>query len=316
MSNDTKRQLTIAVIIVLLAAVSGIQDMRFFAASNIRDIAINSSYVVLVAVGMLGIIITGEIDVSTGAVLAICGAIAGNLAKGGYHPVVFIGAAVGAGCLLGLVNSLLVVKARIPAIVATLGTLSVFRGSFILITKGKWVTNLPESILQFGRGQMLGIPASIWIAFFVFAVAAVVLRYTRYGRNIFSLGSNGSAAHLAGIATQRVKASTFIVSGGLTGLASVIFAGLYGSIQSNTGTGLEMTAIASVVVGGASINGGSGTALGTVFGAVLITMISTVLVFNQIDAYWEQSVHGLLILCAVGYYSFVTAKSRRPAITR
>ncbi len=102
-----------------------------------------------------------------------------------------------------------------------------------------------------------------------------------------------------------------MVSGGLNGLASVIFAGLYGSIQSGTGTGLEMTAIASVVVGGASINGGSGTALGTVFGAILITMISTVLIFFQISAYWEQAVHGLLILFAVGYYSVATGRVKR-----
>lgn len=316
MSSDGRRQLTIAVLIAVLTVASGIKDPGFFAMSNIRDMAISASYIVLVAIGMLGIVITGEIDVSTGAVLAICGAVAGELAKSGSHPVVFIAAAVACGCILGLINGLLVVKGRIPAIVATLGTLSVFRGCFILVTKGKWVTNLPPSILQFGRGQALGIPVSILIAVLVFIAAACVLRYTRYGRNIYSLGSNASAAHLAGIATQKVKASTFVIAGGLNGLASVIFAGLYGSIQSSTGTGLEMTAIASVVVGGASINGGSGTALGTVFGAILITMISTVLIFFQISAYWEQAVHGLLILVAVGYYSLATGKSHRPATTR
>ncbi len=316
MSNDRKRQITIAVLIVVLTIASGIKDPSFFALSNIRDMAISSSYVVLVAMGMLGIIITGEIDVSTGAVLAICGAIAGELAKHDFHPLLFVAAAMAAGCVLGLINGLLVVKARIPAIVATLGTLSVFRGCFLLVTKGRWVTNLPPSILQFGRGEVLGIPISIAIALLVSVIAGIVLRYTRYGRNIFSLGSNASAAHLAGIDTGQVRASTFVISGALNGLAAIIFAGLYGSIQSGTGTGLEMTAIASVVVGGASINGGSGTALGTVFGAILITMISTVLVFFQISAYWEQAVHGLLILFAVGYYSLATLKSRRTAIAR
>lgn len=316
MSNDRKRQLTIAVLIVILTVASGIKDPGFFAAANIRDMAVSASYVVLVAIGMLGIIITGEIDVSTGAVLAISGAIAGELAKSGCHPIVFVAAAIACGCLLGLINGLLVVKMRIPAIVATLGTLSVFRGCFILATKGKWVTNLPPEILQFGRGQFLGIPISILIAIAAAVVAGVILRSTRYGRNVYSLGSNASAAHLAGISTQWVKASTFVIAGGLNGLAAVVFAGLYGSIQSSTGTGLEMTAIASVVVGGASINGGSGTALGTVFGAILITMISTVLIFFQISAYWEQAVHGLLILLAVGYYSLATGKSSRPAISQ
>lgn len=316
MSNDRRRQFAIAALIVLLILASGARDAGFFGLGNIKDMAISSSYVILAALGMLAIIITGEIDVSIGAVLAISGAIAGELAKGGHAPVVFVGAAVLAGMALGLVNGLLVVRLRIPAIVATLGTVSVFRGAYILVTRGKWVTGLPPSILAFGRGQILGVPASICIAAVVFLLAAVALRFTRYGRNILCVGSNPSAAHLAGIDVDRTRCSVFVLAGGLVGLASVIFAGLYGSIQSSTGNGLEMTAIAAVVVGGASINGGSGTALGTVLGAVLITMISTVLIFFQVSAYWEQAVHGLLILLAVGYYSLATGRATRMAAVR
>lgn len=311
MSSDSRRQLTVGALIIALTIAAGLKDSSFFAMSNIRDIVIGSSYIIMVSLGMLVILISGEIDVSTGAVLAICGAVAGELAKLGYHPTLFVGAAVFVGTVLGAINSFLVVKLRIPAIVATLGTLSLYRGSFILVTKGKWVTGLPSSILQFGRGNVLGIPASVLLALSFFAVMCIVLRYTRYGRNIFCLGSNASAAHLAGISIKWVKASTFIVSGAFTGFAGVVFAGLYGSIQSGTGIGLEMTAIASVVVGGASINGGSGTALGTIFGAMLITMMSTVLIFFQVSAYWEQAVHGLLILLAVGYYSVAKGKQRR-----
>lgn len=308
MSTDSRRQLTVGVLIIALIVAAGLKDSSFFAMSNIRDIVIGSSYIIMVSFGMLGILISGEIDVSTGAVLAICGAVAGELAKLGYHPVIFVAAAVVVGAILGAINSILVVKLRIPAIVATLGTLSLYRGGFILTTKGKWITGLPQSILQFGRGDVLGIPVSILIALCFFVITYITLRYTRYGRNIFCLGSNASAAHLAGISTNWVKASTFIVSGAITGFAGVVFAGLYGSVQSGTGIGLEMTAIASVVVGGASINGGSGTAFGTILGSLLITMISTVLIFFQISAYWEQAVHGILILLAVGYYSVAKGK--------
>ncbi len=306
-----KSEISLGVILLVLILLPTIKDSSFLSIDNLKDVAINSSYVFISAIGMMLIILSGDIDVSVGAILAIAGAVAGTLAKAGYPIPVIMLAAVLTGMVLGFINGLLVTGFRIQAIIATLGTMSIFRGMFIIITKGKWVTTLPDNILSFGRGSFIGIPIPILMAIVIFIISSFFLTYTKKGRHIYCIGSNSEAARLAGIHVAKTRLLVFILNGALLGFSSLIFIGRYGSIQSNTGIGFEMVVISAVIVGGASIMGGAGTVVGTLAGSILITIISTVLIFFNISAFWEQAVQGAFILFAVLYYTVIASKPKK-----
>jgi len=308
MLKEKKNQIAMGVVILVLIILPSIKDISFLSIENLRDISINATYVFIACTGMLLIILSGEIDVSVGANLAISGAVAGILAKAGMPAIVIFAGALFAGAILGFINGFFIAYFKIQAIIVTLATMSIFRGMFIITTGGKWITSLPNSIVQFGTGSFLGLPIPIIMVILIFILAYYMLNYLPFGRNIYSIGSNSSAARLAGIPIQKMQILVYTLSGALFGTAALIYAGRYGSVQSNTGLGFEMILIAAVIVGGTNINGGSGTITGTLLGSILITMISTVLIFFGISAFWEEAIQGLFILLAVLYYTLISDK--------
>ena len=310
MVSDRRNQIAMALIILVLIILPTIKEHSFSSVDNFRDIGISTSYVFIAAIGMLLVIVSGDIDVSIGAVLAITGAVAGTLAKGGAPVPIILGGAILTGSVLGLINGLLISVLRIQSIIATLGTMSLFRGMFIIVTHGKWVTSLPETILQIGRGKLVFLPIPIFIALLVSGIFNICSYLYTIREKYLLQSARIRKQHVLRVLMLFLRKSVFFVANGaLLGLASVIFAGRYGSIQSNTGTGFEMIAITAVIVGGASIAGGAGTVIGTLLGSILITMISTVLIFFGISAFWVQTVQGIFILLAVLYYTIVSKRS-------
>ncbi|MCB7303186.1 ABC transporter permease [Bariatricus massiliensis] len=275
----------------------------FFTFENATDILLNTSTTAIAAMGMLCVLLVGDIDVSVGAVLAACCTTTGILAKAGLPMIVVILGSLAVGLLLGVVNGLVVTMLKLDAIVATLGLLSIYRGLLIIITKGSWINGLPAGILKIGQGKWFGIPIPVYISIVIVALMWFILNRTEWGRNFYAVGSNKDSARLSGINVKLTRIIAFAVCGIMVGLAAVIYTTRFGGIQSNTGKGWEMTLISSAVVGGASTVGGEGDVAGVFLGALLVSALGTVLVFFGIDALWEQAVQGLIIFISVASYA-------------
>jgi rhamnose transport system permease protein len=219
-----------------------------------------------------------------------------------------VGATVGAVC--GAVNGALVRYGNVPALVVTLGTLYVVRGITYFWAGGSQINadELPQGFLAFGNATFLGVPDLVLLAILVLVVTGVVLRNYRTGRELYAMGSSPQAARLAGIPVGRRTVGAFVVSGGLAGLAGVLFAARFGTIDAAAGTGYELNVVAAVVVGGVAVFGGSGSVWGAALGALLLTTIGSALAVLEINQFWQQAIVGGLILLAIGADRLVAAR--------
>jgi rhamnose transport system permease protein len=299
MKNAHRREAAVAAAIGALALVLLVVAPGYFSAENLRDLFLANLPVLLVAIGMTLVIVTGEIDISVGSVFAICAVAAGVLAKAGMPVSLASAAACLLGALFGSVNGALVAYAGIPSIVVTLATMVALRDGLRWATEGAWVQDLPWAFQWLGLTQAeypfvaASLTAVLTIAF------AWGLRHIAAGRAIYATGSNPDAARLTGLDTAAVKCAVFTIVGTLTGLAAVLNAVRFNQIPSNAGIGLEMKVIAAVVVGGASVAGGRGGIPGTVLGVTLLAAIGPALTFLGISAHWERAIQGAIILVAI-----------------
>jgi rhamnose transport system permease protein len=293
------REAGVAATIVLLNLVLLIYARGYFTRENFADLFLANAPVLVISLGMLLVILAGQIDISVGSMFAVCSVIAGLAAKQGISTTGSGLAACVAGAVCGAINGGLTAYLRVPSIVATLATMIVLRDGLRWITQGSWVGDLPPGF------QLLGLTSGEFTAtifglvLLLLLMAAAGLRYLHAGRAILATGSSEDAANLVGIKTKRMVFSVFTLTGILTGLAAAMNAVRFHQIPSNAGLGMEMKVIAAVVVGGAAITGGSGTVLGTLLGVILLGSIGTSLTFLGISAYWEKSVQGAIILIAV-----------------
>lgn len=294
-----RREWSVALASVLLLILVAILAPSFFSFANLRDLILSNSPVLVVAIGMTLVIIAGQIDISVGSQFAIASVAAGLLAKTGL-PMPLLGLGVFfIGGLMGALNGALVAWFRIPAIVVTLATMIALRDGLRWATEGTWVQNLPASFQWFGLGQASGQQLLVFTVALIFVAFAWGLGNVAAGRAIYAIGSDREAARLAGIRPPLIIFGVFVVAGALTGLAGLLNSIRFSDIQSNAGTGLELKAIAAVVVGGASINGGRGTLVGTLLGVALLGAIGTALTFLGISPSWEKAIQGTIILAAV-----------------
>jgi rhamnose transport system permease protein len=296
---NARREISLLIAIVLLAAVLVGVAPGFFSAANLRDLLIANTPVLIVALGMTLVILTGQIDISIGSQFAICSVVAGAAAKLGLPTPLAGLVACLAGALLGAVNGALVSYARIPAIVVTLATMVALRDGLRWITEGAWVQDLPANFQWFGQPQLVSEGIAVASAALLAIAAAWGLRNVAAGRAVYATGSNAKAARLAGIDSARVVFYVFTLTGALTGCAALFNSVRFNQVPSNAGVGMEMQVIAAVIVGGAAVTGGKGTVLGTLLGVVLLGMVGPALTFLGISAYWERAIQGGIILAAV-----------------
>ncbi len=284
---------------VALLVFVGIVAPSFFNGANWRDLAVTNAPVLIIAIGMTLVIIAGQIDISVGSQFAIYSMLAGALAKTGIPvPLLLILVPV-IGALFGAVNGFFVAQLKMPAIVVTLATLVIWRDALRWITEGAWVQDLPPSFQWFGAGQIAGQSLIVLVALIVLFAMRWALNNVGAGRTVYAVGSDAEAARLAGVNPPRVILAVFMLMGALTGLAALLNAVRFNSIPSNSGLGLEMKAIAAVVVGGAAITGGRGTLIGTLIGTALLGTIGTALTFAGINPFWEKAIQGAIILAAL-----------------
>jgi ribose/xylose/arabinose/galactoside ABC-type transport system permease subunit len=283
---------------VLVAAFTLTSD-KFLSATNLEAILISVAVLGTVALAVNQVILCGEIDISTGSMMGLCAVAAGAVAVSYGGLILPLLAGVGVGALAGAVNGFLVTVGRIPSIIVTLGMLYALRGVILLVTGGTWITGIPESARVLGTGSILGVGYPVILLFVLFLIVELVSRHSTWGRNVFAVGGNRRAARFAGLPINRVRFLAFVLVGVFVGIASVVYLGRAGSVQTNTGTGLELQAVAAVVIGGTSISGGRGSSLAALTGAVLIGVILNGLVLLGVPGIWQQAVLGALILLAV-----------------
>jgi ribose/xylose/arabinose/galactoside ABC-type transport system permease subunit len=283
---------------VLVAAFTLTSD-KFLSATNLEAILVSVAVLGTVALAVNQVILCAEIDISTGSMMGLCAVAAGAVAVSYGGLILPLLAGVGVGALAGAVNGFLVTVGRIPSIIVTLGMLYALRGVILLVTGGTWITGIPESARVLGTGSILGVGYPVILLFVLFLIVELVSRHSTWGRNVFAVGGNRRAARFAGLPINRVRFLAFVLVGVFVGIASVVYLGRAGSVQTNTGTGLELQAVAAVVIGGTSISGGRGSSLAALTGAVLIGVILNGLVLLGVPGIWQQAVLGALILLAV-----------------
>jgi rhamnose transport system permease protein len=301
----------IAVVLIVLAFLAP----GFFTRENLSDLVLANMPVLIIALGMTLVILTGHIDISVGTMFAICSVAAGEFAKLGLPAWGAGVVACAIGAMLGAINGALVAYVRIPSIVVTLAAMVAFRDALRWITQGAWVQDLPANFQWLGTTQA----ASNAITFVVAGALAIGigwgLRNLPAGRAVYATGSNANAARLVGIDSALVTFSVFAITGALTGCAALLNSIRFNQVPSNAGLGMEMKVITAVVVGGTAITGGRGSIQGTLLGVVLLGIISPALTFLGFSAYWERAIQGLIILCAVGFDA-VRSRWRRSGSAR
>jgi rhamnose transport system permease protein len=287
----------LGVIILLFIVVGGVNP-RFLAERNLESILLGNAYIAVAAIGMSMVIVSGNIDISVGSLIGVLATVSGSLAVAGYPIVISWLAPIVLSVLVMLVIGFMVAYLRIPSIVVTLGMLSILKGGLISATGGKWISDLPEGY-HLAQNELLGVPLPIYFMVGLTAAAALWMRYSAAGRAIYAVGGNAEAARLSGISRERTLMMVFAIHGMFVGIAAVLFATQLSIIQSTVPPNLELSIITASVVGGVSILGGTGTAIGSTLAAVLIAAIGSSLIFINISPYWLRAVQGTLILLTV-----------------
>jgi ribose/xylose/arabinose/galactoside ABC-type transport system permease subunit len=273
---------------------------EFFSLNNVMSMLNRFSYVLIAAIGMNIIIITANIDVSAGGLISVVCLFIAALGKTGAGLAVLLPAAMLMGASLGLVNALFITRFRIPAIVATLATAQLFSGILPLIVEGS-IYDLPASFtwLAFDAKLFGIIPGSVLIMVFITVCSLWLMKYSRFSKKIYAVGNNTEAARLSGINVDAVVIIAYVIAGALFGISGTIIATASQRVTTTMGTGLEMTFIAAVVLGGTSVSGGSGKLLGTVFGAAILSVIAPAINYLGISSDWSDAIMGAIIIIAV-----------------
>ncbi|HBW4157330.1 TPA: autoinducer 2 ABC transporter permease LsrC [Klebsiella pneumoniae] len=290
------RELSAFFAIVALFVVLVALNPAYFSLQTLAMIFSSSQILCLLALGATLVMLTRNIDVSVGSTVGLCAIAVGVALNNGYGLATAIAFALAIGALAGAFNGLLVVGLRIPAIVATLGTLGLYRGVMLLWTGGKWIEGLPDSLKSLSEPAFIGVSPLGWLVLALLLAGGWLLSRTAFGRDFYAVGDNLAAARQLGVAVNRTRMLAFTLNGMLAACAGIVFAAQIGFVPNQTGSGLEMKAIAACLLGGISLLGGTGTLLGAFLGAFFLTQIDTVLVLFRLPAWWNDFIAGLVLL--------------------
>lgn len=304
--------------LVLLVVFLSFATPYFFTGSNLLNVARQSSFTAIIAIGQTFVILTGGIDLSVAAIAALSASVGtvlltqpveiAGLSFGPLHPVAGIAVALAVGIVCGAVNGWIIVRFKIPDFIATLGTMTVFRGIALLVTDGLPVpsfraaaagTSLPQAIIWVGSGHVFGIPASAVVALLLGVAGFYLLRYTALGRSIYAVGGNREAARVSGINVGRTKIWAYALSGLMAAIAGLVMTGRLNSANALMADGEELRSIASVVIGGTNLFGGEGGVVGSLIGALIIGVLGNGLNLLDVSPFWQRIAQGLVIILVV-----------------
>ncbi|MDR1953799.1 MAG: ABC transporter permease [Clostridiales Family XIII bacterium] len=297
------REFGMLLILVVLCIIFAVLNHRFVSAENLLDMFRNTAILGILSVGMMVVILTGGIDLSVGAVVALTGMISAMLVRDhpGIPVVVALLVAMLVGAVCGMINGLLVAKGRIIPIIATLGMMNAYRGLTFIISDSAWVSahEMPTGYKALATGGIGPMSNLVIICVVVMAVFYYFLTYTKSGRSIYAIGSNAEVVHITGIRKDRILILAYTILGLLAGLAGMLWVSKFASAQPDTATGYEMNVIAACVLGGVSIAGGSGKMQGLILGVLLLGIMENALPLVHVSPFWQSFIRGMIILIAI-----------------
>ncbi|MDQ6673342.1 MAG: ABC transporter permease [Chloroflexota bacterium] len=314
-----QRELSLVMVMLVLGGFVFSQAPQFLSAANLSQVVIVASIIAIAATGQALVVLTRNVDLSVDAMIGLVAFSVADLLR--THalslPLAMV-YGVGLGLVLGIVNGAIVSLFRVPAIVATLGTMSVYRGFTFLIAGGRQVSlsDLPPEYISLARAAVFGVPVYVVVAAVIVGVASWVLQQTRFGRQVYAVGSNPEAAAILGIRSRMVAFVVFAICGMLAGLAGVLWGARFGTINATAASGVVLQVVAAVVVGGVNIFGGSGTVYGAALGALFLGLIANALTLLHLSQFWLQAIYGAVILAAVAADAVIVRRLQRATAAR
>ena len=302
-SSNIREISLIIVMIVLAVFVQFRSGGNFLTSENLSDMFAETAVLGICAVGMMFVIITGGIDLSIGAIRALGAMVGCTVLKNNQSipTILVVAIAIAVGLVCGLLNGVLVSKLKILPIIATLGTMNIYRGVTYLVANGSWIKQqeMGKTFLSLATGKVLGVNNLIVIAVIVYILAAFFMTKTRTGRKIYAVGNSEESAKVSGIKTDNTLVLVYTLLGVIAGLAGTLYVCKYGVAQGETCTGYEMNVIAACVLGGVSITGGTGRVPGVLLGAILLGMLNNAMPLIHISSFWQDAIRGLIILLSI-----------------
>jgi ribose transport system permease protein len=302
------REAPIFFLLVFEVAVFSVLSDNFATLSNIRTVLVNLTELAIVAAGLTLIIIQKEIDVSVGSILGVVAVVAGSALLAGIPAPLVVLISLAAGTVLGLLNGAFITFGQVPPIITTLGTFNLWRAAILILLSGEFLTGIPSFSPALERGTVLGIPLRFLFVLMVYALFWYVMRYRVIGRTIYAIGNNEEAAHLAGLNVRRARLFSYTVMGALAGLGGLLFTMRLHSVEITVGLDIFLLAVAAVVIGGASVTGGSGSVIGTLMGVLFVSFLRNGLVLLGVPSLLEQAALGLFIVLSVTIDQFATRR--------
>ncbi len=310
-----QRAASLVILLVILLILITILQPTFLSPSNVRYILEDISILAIAAIGEFFVILSNGIDLSIGAIIAFTGMACGMINESfpAFPAFLLLFVGLGIGLLMGAFNGVLVAYGKIPPIITTLGTMSIFRGLTFVLSKGTWVTahEMTASYIGLPRVTFLGITTLVWVALLVIGISYYFSRYTRTGREVYAIGGNPVAAKFVGVSEPRIRMTVFMISGMLCGLAGALWTARYASAVNEMATGFEMQAVAACVLGGVNFSGGAGGILGVALGTLFFGVLNNALPVVKMSVFWQMFVQGLVILIALSTNTIVDQRKAK-----
>jgi len=315
-----RREVTLVGLIVLLFALVSLRAPSFASLANVNDIFNDTALLIMMALAQYIIILTGGIDLSVASIMGLsgmCAAMVNKLDPSMPIPLVVL-IALGAGLSLGAFNGTLVGMAGISSIIATLGTISIYRGMIFLLSGGQWISahQMTDGFKLIPDARFLGISSMVWYMVIVVVLFAVFMNLTRTGREVYALGGNKTAAAYVGIKDKKINFLVFCVSGLVSGFCGLLYVARYAAAQNDTATGFELNTVAACVIGGVSIAGGSGTVAGVFLGAVFLGIINNALTVVNLSQFLQMAIQGFVILTAIVSNTVISQRNEKMALAK
>lgn len=290
---------SVLIAIIALSIAWSIASPYFLTAANMKNIGVYMSASGIIAAGVTVSMLLGGLDLSQMSIMAFSGIVVGTAYNAGVHGPVLLLVAIGVGIFGGVINGLIMNYLHIDPIITTLGTQLMFRALAYIVSDGNMITISDNFIKWVGRGKVIGLPVTMVIMIIVYIIIGVVLKYTRFGRNVISVGGSQEAAFLSGINVKKTRAIAFMISGACAGLATILYISQGYVAQPNQGSGADMDCIAAVIIGGLSVSGGKGNIFGTLLGILFFAVLANGMGLLSMNSYAQQLVKGILLLTAV-----------------
>jgi len=297
----------IGCVLVLMMIVATAFSPYFLTLFNIQSLLRDIAFIGMVAVAQSLLLLIGELDLSVGKIATLSGVFGGLLMTAvGWNPFVSLVIGLISGIIFGLINGLLVTRLRLNSMVTTIGMQAVYSGITLVITKGKAITNIPDSIYFLGKGNIANIPVPFIIAVIVAICIVFFVRKTKTGRYIYAIGNSREAAKIMGIKVDSIRVLLFGIVGFISALAGILYVARLGSAQASVGNNWPMNSIAACVIGGVLLTGGVGSPVGALIGASIICLISNVIVLFGVNVYWQEAVSGFVVVIAIALPSILS----------